>query len=279
MNKSILSLGCMALLMAFTFISCKKDSRPEVDSDNMESAENNALAEANYNDVTILLDAAASFGTNMSFRTTEEQSIVSGCVTVSIDTVSVPRNITIDFGTANCLNIDGRNRRGKIIASYTGRYKDSGTVINISFDNYFVNDHQIKGTKTITNKGKNQAGSIVYLVAVNGQLVKPANGGTITWISTRTREWTAGYNTPLNILDDAYSITGTANGTNASGHAYAITITSPLVRKMSCRWFESGQVTVVPEGMNGIVLDYGSTGCDANATIMINNKSYAIVLQ
>jgi hypothetical protein len=237
------------------------------------------MAESYYNDVTTLVDAAAYNGANMTFRTTEEQRVFTNCVTITIDTVSVPRTITIDFGNSNCMCIDQRNRRGKILATYTGKYKDSGTVINITFDNYFVNDNQVKGTKTVTNKGKNASGNLVYEVAVNGQLVKAGGDATITWISARQREWKAGASTPLNILDDVYSITGSANGTNASGKAYAITINQALVRKMSCRWFESGLLTLVPEGLEGITLDYGNTGCDNKAVVTIANKSYDIVLQ
>jgi hypothetical protein len=270
----------MALLLTFSIISCKKDSNPANGADNnLESAENNSMAESYYNDVTTLVDVAAYNGASMTFRTTEEQSPLSGCVTVTVDTVSVPRAITIDFGTSNCLCIDGRNRRGKILATYTGKYKDSNTVITITFDNYFVNENQVKGTKTVTNKGRNTSGNLVYQVEVNGQLVKANGKGTITWISSRQREWKAGAATPLNILDDVYGITGTANGTNASGKAYAITITEVLVRKMNCRWFESGVVTLVPEGAPAVTLNYGNTGCDANAVVTINNKNYDIVLQ
>lgn len=279
MKRSTPGMGLTALLLTFTFMACKKDSATDNGDNNLESAENNSMAESHYNDVTTLVDVAAYNGANMSFRTTQEQSPLSGCVSVTVDTVSVPRAITIDFGTSNCLCIDGRDRRGKILATYSGKYKDSGTVISITFDNYFVNENQIKGTKTVTNKGKNVAGHLVYEVAVNGHLVKANNKGTITWISTRQREWIAGFATPLNILDDVYGITGTANGTNASGKAYAITITQALVRKMNCRWFESGILTLVPEGASAVTLDYGNSGCDANAVVTIANKNYDILLQ
>lgn len=281
MKKSTLNLGLMALLFTFSFVACKKDSNDGNNGhdENLESAENNSLAESNFNDITTFVDLAAYNGSSITFRTTEEQSVLSGCVTITVDTVSSPRRITIDFGTVNCLCLDNRNRRGKIIATYNGKYKDSGTVIGITLENYFVNDNQIKGTKTVTNKGKNGQGNLVYQIEVNGQVVKANNGGTITWISTRQREWKAGANTPLNILDDVYGITGSANGTNVSGHGYAITIAQELVRKMNCKWFESGILTLVPEGLDAISLDYGNTGCDASATVIIANKSYPIVLQ
>lgn len=277
MTKRNLALGLIAsLLITYAFIGCKKSSDKE-DTD-VESAENNSLAESNYNDVTTLVDLAATNGTSFTFRTDNEGNLLSSsCVTVSLDTVSSPRTIVIDFGTTNCLCIDGRNRRGKILASYTGKYRNSGTVITISFDNYFVNDNQIKGTKTVTNQGKNNTDHWVYQVQVTGQIIKANNGGTISWTSTRQREWIAGAET-LTPLDDIYSITGTASGTNAHEEGYSIVITQALVRNMTCRWFESGKVDVTPEGKATRTLDYGNSGCDANATVTILGRTYNVIL-
>ncbi len=261
------------------FTSCKKDASKDSD---VESAENNSLAEASFNDVTTISDQAA-IGGSVNMRVAdgsrEEGSLGSGCATVTIDTVSTPHIITIDFGSTNCVCNDGRTRRGKILLSYSGRYREAGTAISITFNNYFVNDNQLTGTKTITNQGLNNAGNLVYKIDVNGQVIKANGGGTISWTSSRQREWTAGAGTPLVWSDDAYSITGTASGTNASGKSYTINITKPLVRKMSCRWFESGALDVTPEGKPTRTLDYGTTGCDANATVSILGYSFPIVLR
>lgn len=278
-RQSIL-LGLIACcLITCLFTACKKDSKKE-DSDTTP-AQDNSLAEANYNDVNTMVDASANAGVSFSFRTAtnaREESIFGGCTTVTIDTVNTPRSITINFGTANCLCADGRNRRGKILATWTGKYRDAGTVVTISFDNYFVNDNQIKGTHKTTNMGLNAANHLVYKIEVNGSIVKANNGGTITWVSTRNREWVDGANTPLNILDDTYSITGSASGTTASGDSYTITITQALVRKMSCYWFESGKVDVMPTGRLTRSLDYGSSGCDNKATVTIGGTTYNIAL-
>jgi hypothetical protein len=282
MNSRKLSLFIAAslLLSSIYLVSCKKDTTKDADT---ESAENNALAESQYNDVTTLVDQAALSGdvtvgvAGGNSANGTDGSLGGPCATISIDTVTSPHSITINFGTANCLCKDGRNRRGKIIASYTGKYRNTGTVISISFDGYYVNDNQIKGTKTVTNMGPNNAGNIVYSIEVTGQIIKANNGGTITWTSTRQREWIGGAST-LDLSDDAYSITGTASGTNAKGNAYTISITKPLVRKMNCRWFESGTLDVTPEGKPVRTLDYGSTGCDANATVTILGYTIPIVL-
>lgn len=279
-TKRTLTLACIAVCLSiFSLISCKKDAKSNADTD-VVSAEDNSMAESNYNDVTTMVDLSYAAGSNMSFRgETGENLLGSSCVTVTVDTASSPRQITIDFGSTNCLCLDGRNRRGQIIATWTGKYRDSGTVISVTFNNYFVNDNQIKGTKTVTNKGFNAQEHLVYAVQVNGTIIKANNGGTITWNSTRQREWIAGFDTPLNIADDTYSITGNANGVTAAGLAYTIEITTPLVRKMTCRWFESGVITLTPEGHLARTLDYGNTGCDANATVTIAGITFPIILQ
>ncbi len=272
------TLFCSALV----FTSCKKESTSK-DSD-IESAQDNALAESSFNDVTTITDQAALSG-SVNIRMTgdaaaarEEGSLGSGCATVTQDTVNTPHSLTVDFGTTNCLCNDGRYRRGKIIGTYSGRYREAGTVIAVSFNNYFVNDNQLTGTKTITNKGLNGSGNLVYKIEVNGSVVKANNGGTATWVSSREREWIAGANTAI-LSDDVYAITGTASGKTAAGKSYTITITKALVRKMNCRWFESGTLDVTPDGKPTRTLDYGNIGCDANATVTILGFTFPIVLK
>ncbi len=279
-TKRTLTLALFAIcLSVFSLISCKKDSKAAADTD-VESSENNSMAETDYNDVTTMVDLSYSNGSNMTFReNTGDNLLGASCVTVTVDTASSTRTITIDFGTTNCTCLDGRKRRGKIIATWTGKYRDMGTVISVTFNNYFVNDNQIAGTKTVTNNGVNASQHPIYSVQVNGSITKANGGGTVTWNSTRQREWVAGYTTPLNVLDDIYSITGSASGTVASGASYTITITQALVRKMNCYWFESGKLDVTPQGKATRTLDYGNTGCDANATVTINNVTFPIILQ
>jgi len=279
-----LLLGAGAVLLSgLAFISCKKDSNPKSNASDVEIAESTTVAESDFNDVAILVDQAAISGSvnyrvaNGSATWDQAGTLGSNCATVSLDTVSATHTIVIDFGASNCLCNDGRYRRGKILASYTGWYRAQGTVIGISFDNYFVNDFQVKGTKTITNQGKNQAGHTVYAIQVDGSITKPNNGGTSSWTSTRQREWTAGEET-LSWADDEYSITGTASGTTYSGVSYSITINKPLVRKLSCKWFESGSFSVTPQGEVARTLDFGNSGCDANATFSIVGINIPVIL-
>jgi hypothetical protein len=274
-------LGLVACCLVTSFVACKKDAK-EAATD-ITAAQDNTMAESNYNDATNMVDASYALGANFSFRTETGQNVAriedvtGGCATVTVDTASSTRKITIDFGATDCTCPDARKRRGKIIATWTGSYRTAGTVITISFENYFVNNNQIMGTHKTTNQGLNNAGNLVYKIEVSGTIVK-ANGGTITWNSTRYREWTAGANTPMNPFDDAYSITGSASGTTAAGSSYTINITQALVRKMSCAFFESGKIELTPTGGTTWTLDYGNTGCDANASVSVLGLTYNIVL-
>ena len=285
MKSRIQVFSCISVLSLAILFSCgKKEEKVDNTLTQTEAASNNAFAEQQYNDVTTLVDqsarnGAALFGAAGTGSGSGIQSLLSGCGTLTLDTTSTPRSITIDFGASNCLCLDGRNRRGKILATYTGRYTDAGTIISITFDNYYVNDNKIGGTKQIINQGNNNSGNLVYKIIVDGSIVKANNMGTVTWASTRYREWVAGANTPLNILDDVYSITGDANGTTHNGRTYTIVANAPLVRKMNCRWFESGRLTMSMDQLPDITLDYGETGCDANATITILGQTYPVILQ
>lgn len=259
------------------FTSCRK-KEDEKDTDT-SSASDNALAEGTYNDVNNIADEAAS-GSLSSYLTptqSDEKSIMSTCAIITNDTTVSPRLLTIDFGATNCMCSDGRNRRGKINVSYNGQYKDSASTHTITFTNYYVNDNQILGSKTVTNNGHNSSGNLTFSISVNGQIIKASGGGTITWTSTRTREWIQGELTPT-WFDDVYLITGSANGTNAAGNSFSMAITSALRKEIGCRHIVSGQLTLTPSGKPTRYVDFGSGACDNQATVTINGNVYNITL-
>lgn len=252
--------------------SCNKD-----DEDNdTSSAKDNSIAETTFSDIHSMVDQANNYNSAKGVDSSWS-SYFSGCVTVTRDTISNPHQIVIDFGSANCLCNDGKYRRGVVTASYTGRYRDSATIINISLSNYYVNDNQILGTKTITNKGRNSDGNWNFDIAVSGQIIKANNGGTVTWNSTRNREWLEGSNT-ITVWDDVFLVTGEANGMAANGTSYEINITNPLRKEIGCTNFVSGTFTLkIPQKAIRTV-DYGNGNCDNTATLTILNSTYTITL-
>jgi len=266
-------------------VSCEKTKNPEtsvVDSD-VATATDNSLMDATFNDVQNISDQAASGelvsflsvnggegGKDISFQKTS-------CATITHDTLSSPRLLTIDFGTTNCLCNDGRNRRGQISVSYTGSYRDAGSSHTISFNEYFVNNHKVLGSKTVLNNGLNSDNNLSFTITIDGKVVKANSSDTISLVSDRVRVWTEGSST-ISWTDDVYSITGTASGVNSVGVSYTAAITSPLIIDLSCRWIKSGVLDITPQGKLTRTVDYGSGSCDADATVSIAGVSFPIVL-
>ena len=280
-TKLTFFIAFIIIISAFVFSSCKKKEKEEKDTDTGAIADQ-SFASTTVNDMTSISDEAGkgNSSTTSSFKTGEINAVLSSCSIITFDTLAAAKTITVSFGTTNCLCNDGRNRRGALIISYTGRYKDSLTVISVIPQNYFVNDNQVTGSKTITNKGHNSSHHLVYDINANIQIIKASGAGTISWQSSRQREWVMGENTPT-WSDDIYWITGNANGTTSNGNSFTSIITSPLIRNMSIgcrRHFTQGKMEHTPSGKATRYLDYGNGACDDLATVTINGYTYTITL-
>ena len=273
-------LSIIAITGIICLSSCKKKDMSEKDTDT-SSASDQSLASSSVNDLTNISDEAGRNYSVSSFRTADANGLLAtSCAIITVDTLSATKTITVNFGATNCICNDGRNRRGSIILSFNGKYRDSLTVITVNPVNYFVNDNQVSGTKTITNKGHNAANHLVYEISANMTIVKANGAGTISWSSVRQREWIAG-ETTLIWSDDIYSITGSASGTSASGNSFSSIITSPLIRNMSlaCRkHFIQGVLEHTPNGKATRIINFGNGACDDQATVTINGNTYTITL-
>lgn len=286
------TLLLLPVLVAFTlttiFIhSCQKD-KEELEFDT-QTSQDNALAEMTYNDVNSIVNQAMENGPAglSTYRTALDNSyLLSSCATVTVtpDTVG-GGTLTVDFGATNCLCTDNRYRRGIINISFTGAYRDSGTVITTSFTDYYVGKdtaymYRVGGTKTVTNKGRNTAGNMWFTIQVNGLLTN-YNGLNMSWNSSRTREWIAGEGTSglTQWQDDQYLISGTASGSNFEGINFTAAITTPLLADLSCRWIRSGVFELTPSGKPTRILDYGDGTCNNRATVTVNGTTFDIVLR
>ncbi len=277
-NRFILYSTLILSISAFVFAGCKKDKEEDTDT---SAAGDNAFAESTFNDVTNISDEAGYSGALSNYRLgSGDEGLLTSCATITFDSlISADQDtIKIDFGTVNCTGNDGRNRRGIIYVFYSGRYRDSASVHTITFSNYYVNDNQILGTKTVTNLGHNGSGHLVYDINVNGQIILANSGGTITWTSQRQREWTQGESTMM-WSDDVYSVTGSASGQSADGHNFTVSITTPLVRVMSIgcrRHFVSGVLVLTPDNKPARTVDFGPGTCDDVCTVTIGTHTYTI---
>jgi len=266
-SKLLFSIGAaMVAISLFVFaIGCHKKTIDTTEDSGF--ATDHATSEQTFNDVQTIADqASAAPAGSLGYRTTATTG--SGCATVTKSGDSV----IIDFGATDCLCHDGRLRRGKIIATFTGgSYTTTGSVHTITFDNYYQNDNKVTGTKTVTNMGLNSLGQPYFSVVINGA-VTLASGGTISSSWTRTRTWVAGSST-TDQSDDVYNITGTGSLTRANGTVVSIEIAAatPLVVANNCHWIEAGTVTYTFAGKTRS-MNYGTTAaCDDMATVTLAN--------
>jgi len=264
MRTNGLILFALSSLLAFT--SCRKEKETPLDLD-YTSASDNSSAENVFNDMLLQVDNAV-----------DENGIRDLCApSVSFDTSATPRTITVDFGNVNCTATNGRMRRGRILVSYTGLYREPGTVITITPDNYHVNDILVQGTKTVTNLGDDAQGHPTFSVVVNGTLSADDGSWTSTHQAQRVRTWLEGSNT-TSVLDDVYSITGNGSGVNRNGVAYTLTITDALRVQIGCPWITQGKVRITPSGRPEVTIDYGSGACDGTLTVTVNGNTYTVTV-
>ncbi len=211
------------------------------------SAADYDLAETLLSDVADMVDEEASDETGLQKGAASSKAAHVGCGTVEFD-ASTTRSMTLDFG-AGCKGRHDRNRQGKIQVTFSGRYKEEGSTATVNFSNYRSDGHQVEGSKTITNLGRNDAGNLVYQV-ITDATITTANGAIIEWLSTLEREWTEGEETP-DRDDDVYTIlNGVAHWTNSNfpGETFGSEITEPVVIELVCKFKLHGIVHIKRNG-------------------------------
>ncbi|MCX6186143.1 MAG: hypothetical protein NTU43_03980 [Bacteroidetes bacterium] len=233
--KKLVQLSIIAVLaLSLSVTGCKKKSTEEIDTDTQTSQNQNTL-ENDFDQVATQVDNASN-----------SNGLKKTGITIIIDTTNSIRKMTIDYGTGTLCD-DGKMRSGKILVTWTGKFRDQGTTKTIAFENFIQNGNIVDNT-------------------------------TIEWQSTRTRTWIAGEST-LNIWnDDKYQITGSTTGVNKKGINYTCTITTPLVVDLSCnkRRITAGVIEMHPDGKLTRTINYGNGECDGTVTVTIGNRTYTI---
>jgi len=210
---------------------------------------------------------------------------VAVCYTVTITHPTAnffPVRVVVNFGTTGCTGPDGHTRRGKVIIEYTNRLVYPGAVAVTTFDGFYVDNIKVEGTHTITNTGTSQLRQY-QIDVMNGKLTKP-NGDYTEWEGHKTITQIEGMATVIP-RDDVFRIEGTASGRVRRGNllvAWQSTITEPLIRRVTCRWIVKGRIRTI-RGSNAnspwvAVLDFGTSGCDNQATVTINGTTHQITL-
>lgn len=263
MNKSLF-LAAALLLGTALFHACKKDDAADAD---LMTAEDLAINE----DFSEQIDLAANVAI-------EERGGSGSCPTVTLAQPwgTWPNTITIDYGTTGCAGPNGGHiLKGKIIVEQTADMFTVGAVRTKTFDQFFVDDVRVSGTKSWTNNGKDAAGNWSYTKTATNMVLTYPDGTSTTWNHNHTSTLTQGGNTPTH-WDNVWSTTGNSNGTNRNGKAFTATIVEPLIKRAGCRWISEGTIEFVRDGKTA-TLDFGNGTCDRFGRLTLPNGDTVVV--
>lgn len=274
MKRIILASAAMITFFAVTFSSCKKE-KPDTDT---QSAVDNTICEDEFGKTMNTINGFA-IKENGIKTMMDNADALAGNPTIIVDPADTldgfPITMTIDWGTGITDPIDGKTRSGKIICLFSDYWHIVGSTIKVTMVNFVSNGTSFAcDSMKITHSAANAFSHRVF----KGVCSNSAWAGSLQWEGTRTVTQTGGYSTPLNHLDDVYSVTGNATGVNREGKAYTVNISSAIVKRASCSWVESGKVDITPEGLATRTIDYGNGTCDSQATVTINGNTFTFTM-
>jgi hypothetical protein len=202
---------------------------------------------------------------------------LSNCPVITTDTISNPKTMVIDYGPDECWGSDNISRKGKIIATFSGNYSDSGSVVTVTFEDFYIyTADKVNATVIIRNLGMNTQGSKVYSIEINNASINH-NGSEIRFTSNRAIHWVSGHATQQS-SDDIYMLYGNGNGVTTDGNGFTFVIASPIRIEGSCQWPVSGIFELTPNGKEKRVLDFGDGTCDNKVKVTIGKQSAEISL-
>jgi len=283
-----ISIAALTFLVASMLFSCQKDvsssnnNTPVTEEQATTYSEESSMAEVSFDDAEDVATTAADeecnasvYGINGRFLPLfiELRASIGDCaeITVTPNDSTYPKTITIDFGNG-CLGRDGKFRSGAIIVHLTAPLRRPGSVVTITFRNYYVNRVHLEGSKIISNLSDPPLHK--WRVEVVGGKVTFPTGRGYSYQSIKTKTQVEGMDTRI-VRDDVYEITGRSQTEFNSGLTITLNTETPLVKKVACPWISDGKLKIKIND-RVLYLDYGfPTGgqCDNKALLTWNNES------
>ena len=280
MKKTTIKIAGLVFAASLLLTSCDRDASSYALT---SSSDDNSTAEIIFDDVyETSMDEATQMDLSPSTQAGFKRERLGDCATVTdsvIDSATHHIIRTIDFGQEGCVVIckgTERIKKGKIIIEKIGQRRTEGFSLNVSFDNFSVNDYAIEGTKSITNS-LNEEDQFVHTVSVVSTITNP-EGNSMSWTGNRIRTILEGYDTPEDRTDNKIQMEGSAQGTNFEGENFSMTITTPLIKSAGCFFITQGVQEISPAGKSTRVIDYGDGTCDDIATVTVDGESKEITI-
>ncbi|MCX6296309.1 MAG: hypothetical protein NTX97_09610 [Bacteroidetes bacterium] len=266
------SLLLVSAVAAITLNSCKKE-KPDTET---QSAIDNSVCEGEF---------TGRMGVINGFAIKEQgvKSVMSASPLIEIDPADTlngfPVTMTLNYGTVGIVDsIDGKTRMGKVQATFDRSWDAMGAVVTVKLINYYVKNPGASSFVQYACDSMMIIHNSLYSFTNNiigGKCI--GSGWNLEWACTRTLTQTAGTG-DLNPYNDVFSFTGSATGKNRDGKNYTVNVVTPVVKRVSCSWIESGRIDLIPEGLATRTVDYGTGVCDNQATLTINGNTFAFTM-
>lgn len=287
-------IAIFAVLLSIFVVSCQKESsftEPTTltEEEAATYSEESTQAEASFDDAEdIGFTAAEEEGNAGGFGLEGRSASVQGriylpgfgelrgrigdCATITVtpNDSTYPKTVTIDFGDS-CRGRDGKVRSGKIVLHFTGPIRRPGSVVTMTFVNYYVNRVHIEGTKIFKNLSEPPMLHKWSVEVLDGKVTFP-NGRGYTYDGIKTVKQIAGMLTNV-VRDDVYQITGRSKTVFRNGTTVNINTEDPLIKKVACHWISEGTLKIKINS-RVLFLDFGfpnNGGCDNKALLTWNN--------
>lgn len=260
--------------ISFIFIKCKKNNNDQAELWSEKSTE--VLS------VTVLKDMEAfNFITDTIYTSPNLSSSPGNCPFVTFFMTPDPdahiRYITTyDWTDNGCVSPDGLLRKGKIIVSFSGKMNVPGSVALNSFQDFYSNNNRINGFQEIKCKTPDQVNHFpVFDVFSNIEIKYPDQVFVSKFKSTLNRTMIEGSTTTTKD-DDVWSLTGSITGITVDDIEFNAIISKPLLKKNSCKWFDSGTIVITPLKGSQCTIDFGTGTCENKATITRDGKTIEV---
>lgn len=271
-SKNILAAASILLVLA----SCQETTEtPTATVDVSNQATQNARVIESLEDIDELVL------TGFQQQGLGERSLVSAngdlCEKVAITHNSSEKTLIVDFGEG-CVSPHGITRKGKIIATYSGRYWMPGTEVVITFEDFYRNDLKIEGTRYVKNEGFDaEQLTFTFGIRVEGGKITHPDGTSRTIESNHTRI----IYLPNQERELYVTLTGVSEGITRGGETYRTEIVDPLVFLRECVKAgifmpTKGQVLLQVDNMPDTEIDFGDNECDRKYNILRNGETIGV---
>lgn len=275
---------------AFLFLASCEEEITQINTQQKDAAEDQSIVDGYFNEANDMSTKAfqtpsaadlsgRANGKTITITVTGDTRFNGATVTLestSTNALAPQGKITVDFGTGKT-DPNGVTRKGKMILTYNGLRFIPNSTTSLTFDDYFINNVKIEGTRTVKTTVLDNTGITFEVKDMGGKATFPDNK-TITREATLVQKLIFGDANS----QPAWSITGTASGTTREAKNYQFVIEKALVYKIQCL---AAKIVVPVEGIailtvDGIVLtvNYGNGECDNKATLTVAGITQEITI-